>query len=145
MWNKLIKLWILVTLVCTCGFVSHAPVFAKIKTSDWITTHVDSLTFKDDAYLKKHYYKHGRQMGYASPKAYLAGARRVISDPDVLTKREKEILLLIRQGFLSKEIAYKLNLSIYTVNNHRKNILAKLNVDNVIEALNRAESFGILY
>ena len=62
-----------------------------------------------------------------------------------LTKREKEILLLIRQGFLSKEIAYKLNLSIYTVNNHRKNILAKLNVDNVIEAINRAESFGILY
>lgn len=29
-----------------------------------------------------------------------------------LTKREKEILTLIRQGFLSKEIAYKLNLSI---------------------------------
>lgn len=62
-----------------------------------------------------------------------------------LTKREKEILLLIRQGFLSKEIAYKLNLSIYTVNNHRKNILAKLNADNVIEAINRAESSGILY
>ena len=62
-----------------------------------------------------------------------------------LTKREKEILLLIRQGFLSKEIASKLNLSIYTVHNHRKNILAKLNVDNVIEAINRAESFGILY
>ena len=62
-----------------------------------------------------------------------------------VTKREKEILILIRQGFLSKEIAYKLNLSIYTVNNHRKNILAKLNVDNAIEAINKAENFGILY
>lgn len=62
-----------------------------------------------------------------------------------LTKREKEILTLIRQGFLSKEIAYKLNLSIYTVNNHRKNILAKLNAGNVIEAINKAESSGILY
>lgn len=62
-----------------------------------------------------------------------------------LTKREKEILTLIRQGFLSKEIAYKLNLSIYTVNNHRKNILAKLNAGNVIEAINKAESFGLLY
>lgn len=61
-----------------------------------------------------------------------------------LTQREKEILLLIRQGFLSKEIAYKLNLSIYTVNNHRKNILAKLNANNVIEAINIAESLGIL-
>lgn len=62
-------------------------------------------------------------------------ASAVVPADQQLTKREKEILLLIRQGFLSKEIAYKLNLSIYTVNNHRKNILAKLNVDNVIEAL----------
>lgn len=55
-----------------------------------------------------------------------------------LTHREKEILLLIRQGLFSKEIADKLNLSIYTVNNHRKNILAKLNVDNMMEAMNTA-------
>lgn len=68
----------------------------------------------------------------------------ILAEPQ-LTKREKEILILIRQGFLSKEIAYKLNLSIYTVNNHRKNILAKLNVDNAIEAINKAENFGILY
>ena len=72
-------------------------------------------------------------------------ASAVVPADQRLTKREKEILLLIRQGFLSKEIASKLNLSIYTVHNHRKNILAKLNVDNVIEAINRAESFGILY
>lgn len=62
-----------------------------------------------------------------------------------LTNRETEILLLIRQGFLSKEIAYRLNLSIYTVNNHRKNILAKLNADNIIEAINRAEYNGLIY
>lgn len=61
-----------------------------------------------------------------------------------LTAREKEILRLIRQGFLSKEIAWKLNLSIYTVNNHRKNILAKLEVDNIIEALNFAQAYGLL-
>ncbi|MBS1446865.1 MAG: response regulator transcription factor [Odoribacter sp.] len=72
-------------------------------------------------------------------------ASAVVPADQRLTKREKEILLLIRQGFLSKEIAYKLNLSIYTVNNHRKNILVKLNVDNVIEAINRAENLGILY
>ena len=74
-------------------------------------------------------------------------ASAVVPADQQLTKREKEILLLIRQGFLSKEIASKLNLSIYTVHNHRKNILAKLNVDNVIEAINRAESlvFSIDY
>lgn len=62
-----------------------------------------------------------------------------------LTKREIEILKLIRQGFLSKEIAYKLNLSIYTVNNHRKNILAKLKANNVVEAIIKAESLSIVY
>lgn len=60
-----------------------------------------------------------------------------------LTAREKEILLLVRQGYLSKEIAYKLNISIHTVNNHRKNLLAKLDADNIIEALNAAENRGI--
>ena len=72
-------------------------------------------------------------------------AAAIIPVEQQLTNREKEILILIRQGFLSKEIAYKLNLSIYTVSNHRKNILAKLQVDNVIEAINRAENFGIFY
>lgn len=62
-----------------------------------------------------------------------------------LTNREKEILLLIRQGFLSKEIADKLSLSIYTVNNHRKNILEKLDVDNMIEAINLARDYGVIY
>lgn len=68
----------------------------------------------------------------------------IIPSEQQLTKREKEILILIRQGFLSKEIACKLNLSIYTINNHRKNILAKLNAGNVIEAINMADSLGLL-
>ena len=72
-------------------------------------------------------------------------ASSLISEEKQLTNREKEILLLIRQGFLSKEIADKLKLSIYTVNNHRKNILAKLDVDNVIEAINMAREYGIIY
>ena len=61
-----------------------------------------------------------------------------------LTNREKDILRLIRQGLLSKEIAYKFGVSIYTINNHRKNILAKLNVDNAIEAINKANETGLL-
>ena len=69
----------------------------------------------------------------------------LISEKKQLTNREKEILLLICEGFLSKEIAYKLNISLYTVNNHRKNILSKLNADNIIEAINIARSWGIIY
>ena len=43
-----------------------------------------------------------------------------VSPDKQLSNREKEILRLIRQGFLSKEIAHQLGVSIYTVNNHRK-------------------------
>lgn len=69
----------------------------------------------------------------------------VIPPEKQLTPREKEILVLISQGLLSKEIACRLNLSTYTVNNHRKNILTKWNVDHTIEAINLAREYGILY
>ncbi len=53
----------------------------------------------------------------------------------ILTAREIEILKKIAQGLLSKEIAGMLGLSVHTVNTHRQRILAKLNVNNSIEAL----------
>lgn len=61
-----------------------------------------------------------------------------------LTFREKEILGLIQQGFLSKEIADKLSISINTVNIHRQNILHKMGVDNSFEAVNHARTLGLL-
>jgi DNA-binding NarL/FixJ family response regulator len=45
---------------------------------------------------------------------------------ETLTTREKEILKLIAEGKASKEIADLLFISIYTVNNHRANIMKKL-------------------
>lgn len=62
----------------------------------------------------------------------------------LLTGREREVLLMIRRGLFSKEIADRMNLSLYTVNNHRKNILAKLGADNIMEAINIAHDYGIL-
>jgi DNA-binding CsgD family transcriptional regulator len=67
-----------------------------------------------------------------------------ITSPPILTSRENEILLLIQKGLLSKEIANKLDISIHTVNNHRKSILLKFGVDNAIEAINFAKERGIL-
>ncbi|MEN9298226.1 MAG: hypothetical protein RLZZ429_539 [Bacteroidota bacterium] len=49
---------------------------------------------------------------------------------DGLSKREKEIIQLITQGFTSQEIAEKLFLSTYTVDTHRRNILRKLDLKN---------------
>lgn len=43
-----------------------------------------------------------------------------------LTKREAEIIQLIKTGFTNQQIADKLFLSIYTIETHRKNIMHKL-------------------
>ena len=53
----------------------------------------------------------------------------------LLTPREREILALAKEGMFSKEISEKLNISVHTVNRHRQNILEKLQVDNMIEAM----------
>ncbi|MGZ3931714.1 MAG: response regulator [Bacteroidia bacterium] len=56
------------------------------------------------------------------------------SDPlSVLTKREKEILIHIAEGFTDKEIAEKVFLSPLTITTHRKNILSKLGLKNKVE------------
>jgi len=48
----------------------------------------------------------------------------------LITRREKEILSLIADGYTNPEIAEKLFISSTTVDSHRKNLLAKLNVKN---------------
>ena len=48
----------------------------------------------------------------------------------VLTPREKEVLGLIAEGYTNPQIAEKIFLSSFTVDSHRKNLLAKLNVKN---------------
>lgn len=63
---------------------------------------------------------------------------------EILTPREQEILQRIAQGRPSKEIAEELYISIHTVNTHRQRILAKLGVDNSLEAVKYAWILGIL-
>lgn len=63
---------------------------------------------------------------------------------NILSTREKEILCLIGQGKLSKEIADVLSISINTVNRHRQNILEKLKVKNSIEAFRIASFMKLL-
>lgn len=62
----------------------------------------------------------------------------------ILTDREKEILNLIKEGKLSKQIADMLEISVHTVNRHRQNILGKLSVGNSIEAIMAATVMRLL-
>src|SRR5690625_2693891 len=55
-----------------------------------------------------------------------------------LTRREKEILSLISNVHISKQIADHLNISTHTVNTHRQNIIEKMKVSNTAEAVRMA-------
>ena len=52
---------------------------------------------------------------------------------DLLTDREKEILQLLAEGRSNKEVASLLNVSVYTVETHRTNLMQKLNLHNTAE------------
>ena len=51
----------------------------------------------------------------------------------MLTDREKEVLQLLAEGKSNKEVATQLNLSLYTVETHRANLMQKLNLHNTAE------------
>lgn len=61
-----------------------------------------------------------------------------------LSKREQEVLGLVKEGLPSKEIAERLFISIHTVNTHRQRILEKLNVSNSFEAIQYAARLGLM-
>ena len=52
---------------------------------------------------------------------------------DLLTDREKEVLQLLAEGKSNKDVATLLNLSPYTVETHRTNLMQKLNLHNTAE------------
>lgn len=56
----------------------------------------------------------------------------------LLSSREKEILGLIAEGYTNPQIAEKIFLSQFTVDSHRKNLLAKLNVKNTASLIRLA-------
>jgi two-component system response regulator NreC len=63
---------------------------------------------------------------------------------ELLTMREREILQLVAEAKSNKEIATMLNLSLYTVETHRSNILDKLNLHSVPELILYAVRKGVI-
>lgn len=61
-----------------------------------------------------------------------------------ITPRELEVLRLVKDGFLSKEISDKLSISVHTVNTHRQRVLEKLGANNSMEAVIFATKYGLL-
>jgi DNA-binding NarL/FixJ family response regulator len=62
----------------------------------------------------------------------------------VITRREKEVLLLIAEGLTNTEIAEKLFVSIPTVNTHRKSLLEKFDARNTAILISKAIRQGMV-
>jgi DNA-binding NarL/FixJ family response regulator len=62
-----------------------------------------------------------------------------------LTDREREVLKLVAQGKSSKTIAGKLFISVHTVDRHRANMMAKLNMNKVTDLVKYAIAQGLAH
>ena|SRR5947209_8048875 len=70
--------------------------------------------------------------------------RRVHDSYEILTEREREVLQLLAEGKSNKEAAGVLNLSPYTVETHRNNMMQKLGLHNTAEIVLYAVRKGII-
>jgi DNA-binding NarL/FixJ family response regulator len=63
---------------------------------------------------------------------------------DTLTDRERQVYQLLAEGNSNKEIAYRLNLSLHTVETHRWRIMEKLNLHSTAELVLSAVRRGMV-
>ncbi|MGB5746878.1 MAG: response regulator transcription factor [Desulfobacterales bacterium] len=63
---------------------------------------------------------------------------------ETLTPREQEIMVLLAEGYPAKEVAAKLFISPKTVDNHRTNIMNKLNLHSTLELVRYAARLGLV-
>lgn len=67
----------------------------------------------------------------------------ISTSPDMLSKRETEILRITACGKSATDIATQLGISVNTVEFHRRRIMKKLNAANAAEAVNKARELGL--
>ena len=61
-----------------------------------------------------------------------------------ITRREKEVLLLIADGLTTTEVADKLFISPYTVESHRKNLMEKFELKSMTSVISKVKSLGLI-
>jgi two-component system response regulator NreC len=95
------------------------------------STHSELLMAVRHVLSGKHYISPG--ISDKVLEGYLEGKRtlKTRSSWETLTRREREILKLIAEGYKNKEIADDLCISVKTVEKHRANLMEKLNLHNV--------------
>ncbi|RWP08653.1 response regulator transcription factor [Mesorhizobium sp.] len=70
-------------------------------------------------------------------------AAQEILSPVPLTRRERQILQLVAQGMVTRDIAERLGISLPTARKHRENLMGKLNLHNTAELTAYAVRLGL--
>jgi DNA-binding NarL/FixJ family response regulator len=81
---------------------------------------------------------------FLSHEAAMMAEKKNSADAPMLTRREKEVLKLIADGFTTQEIADKLFVSPTTVDTHRKNLLLKMEAKNVAAMIKMAAHLNLI-
>lgn len=67
-----------------------------------------------------------------------------VTEPDGLTQREREVLVLLAQGHSNREIAERLYISVHTAANHVRSILTKTGAANRTQAARYASEHQLV-
>ena len=93
--------------------------------------------------LQLHQHGHGNADGHGFHHGKM-NEQNVIGLNIDISKREAEVLALVVRGFINKEIAERLHISLPTVITHRKNICEKLHIHSVSALTIYAVTHGIV-
>jgi len=73
----------------------------------------------------------GPLMSTQLAQSYMQHAGAINNPMDILTPRQREILQLVAEGHSTKDIAFRLNLSVKTVETHRAQIMKRLSINDI--------------
>jgi len=128
-------------------FTSYeAPAFRK----EAVRLGIDGYVTKDAAkqQLLQTIYKvlrNGKEQGISVLAKEMSPLQKdKFSVENTLSERELEILILVAQGYNSQQIAEQIFLSKHTVQWHRKNIIAKLNLKSATDMIQFAYKHGLV-
>lgn len=77
-------------------------------------------------------------------KEILAKSDKSFSEIPKITRREKDVLMLVSQGLTTSKIADKLFISHHTVESHRKNLMEKFHVKSMASVIGRVSDLGLI-
>jgi FixJ family two-component response regulator len=71
------------------------------------------------------------------------GRRRLQERFDSLSKREREVMILVVKGLMNKQVGGELDISEITVKAHRGRVMEKMHATTFVELVNMAAQLGI--